>query len=313
VAEEGGKSESLVTVVIAFAANAAIAIAKTIAAVLTGSASMVAESAHSWADTGNEVFLFVAERRAGKAPDDSHPLGYGRDTYVWSMFAAVGLFTVGAVLSIQHGISELTSKGEATDPFIAYLVLGISFVLEAVSFLRAFAQVRRSAGELERDVLDYAINTSDPTVRAVFFEDLAALAGILIAALGILLHQLTGSEFWDAAGSIGVGVLLGVVAVVLIQQNRRFLVGEAGSPQLRRGALQLLLDHPEITRVTYLHLEYVGPGQVFLVAAVDLEGNAPENEIADRLRRLNEELQAKPHILRAVLTLSTREEAPVEA
>jgi divalent metal cation (Fe/Co/Zn/Cd) transporter len=227
------------------------------------------------------------------------------------MFAAVGLFTVGAVLSIQHGISELASGGGSGDPLIAYLVLGLSFVLEGVSFLRALGQVRRSAGAADRDVLDYALNTSDPTVRAVFFEDLAALAGIVIAALGILLHQLTGAEFWDAAGSIGVGVLLGVVAVVLIQQNRKFLIGEAVNPDLRRGALQLLLEHPEITRVTYLHLEYVGPGQVFLVAAVDLEGNARESELAERLRRLNEELQAKPHILRAVLTLSTAQEAAV--
>jgi cation diffusion facilitator family transporter len=308
---DGGKSESLITVVVAFVANAAIAIAQTVAAMLTGSASMVAESAHSWADTGNEVFLFVAERRAGKEPDAGHPLGYGRDAYVWSMFAAVGLFTVGAVLSIQHGISELASGGESTDPLIAYIVLAVSFVLETVSFLRALGQVRRSAGEADRDVLDYALNTSDPTVRAVFFEDLAALAGILIAALGIVLHEITGSEAWDAAGSIGVGVLLGIVAVVLIQQNRKFLIGEAVNPDLRRGALQLLLEHPEITRVTYLHLEYVGPGQVFLVAAVDLEGNSPEDELAERLRRLNEELQAKPHILRAVLTLSTQREAAV--
>jgi cation diffusion facilitator family transporter len=308
---DGGKSESLITVVVAFVANAAIATAQTVAATLPRSASMVAESAHSWADTGNEVFLFVAERRAGKEPDAGHPLGYGRDAYVWSMFAAVGLFTVGAVLSIQHGISELASGGESTDPLIAYIVLAVSFVLETVSFLRALGQVRRSAGEADRDVLDYALNTSDPTVRAVFFEDLAALAGILIAALGIVLHEVTGSEAWDAAGSIGVGVLLGIVAVVLIQQNRKFLIGEAVNPDLRRGALQLLLEHPEITRVTYLHLEYVGPGQVFLVAAVDLEGNSPEDELAERLRRLNEELQAKPHILRAVLTLSTQREAAV--
>ena len=303
----------MVTVVVAFLANAVIAIAKTVVAIVTGSASMVAEAAHSWADTGNEVFLFVAERRAGKEPDAAHPLGYGRDTYVWSMFAAVGLFTVGAVLSIMHGISELRSEGEATDPTIAYIVLGISFALEMVSFLRALAQVRRSANELDSDVLEYAVNTSDPTVRAVFFEDLAALAGILVAALGIFLHQITGSEFWDAAGSIGVGVLLGIVAVLLIQQNRKFLIGEAGNPDLRRGALALLLEHPEITRVTYLHLEYVGPGQVFLVAAVDLEGDDREAQLAERLRRLNEELQSKPHILRAVLTLSTQGEVALTA
>jgi Co/Zn/Cd efflux system component len=180
-----------------------------------------------------------------------------------------------------------------------------------VSFVRALGQVRRSAGEADRDVLDYAVNTSDPTVRAVFFEDLAALAGIVIAAAGIFLHQVTGSEVWDALGSIGVGLLLGVVAVLLIQQNRKFLIGEAVNPDLRRGALELLLEHPEITRVTYLHLEYVGPGQVFLVAAVDLEGDSVESVLAERLHRLNEELQAKPHVLRAVLTLSTPQEASV--
>ena len=306
---ESGRNESLVTVLIAFAANAAIAIAKTVAALLTGSASMVAESAHSWADTGNEVFLFVAERRAGKAPDDAHPLGYGRDAYVWSMFAAVGLFTVGAVLSVQHGIAALTSPAEPDDPLVAYIVLAVSFVLEALSFSRALQQVRGGAGRAERDLLDFTLNTSDPTVRAVFFEDLAALVGILIAVTGIALHQVTGREVWDAAGSIAVGVLLGVVAVILIQQNRRFLIGEAVTPAVRRGALDLLLEHPEITRVTYLHLEYVGPGQVFLVAAVDLTGDLPEHDVADRLHALNLDLQSRPHVLRAVLTLSTREDA----
>lgn len=310
---ESGRSESLVTVLIAFAVNAAIALGKTVAALLTGSASMVAESAHSWADTGNEVFLFVAERRAAKAPDERHPLGYGRDTYVWSLFAAVGLFTVGAVLSVQHGISALAERGEGEDPLLAYLVLGLSFVLEAVSFTRALRQVRGGAGRADRNVLAFTLTTSDPTVRAVFFEDAAALIGILIAAAGIALHQVTGQEVWDAAGSIGVGVLLGIVAIILIEQNRRFLIGEAVDPTIRRIALDLLLQHRDIRRVTYLHLEYVGPGQVFLIAAVDLEGDSPEHEVAERLRALGHELQEEPHILRAVLTLSTRDEVDAVA
>lgn len=299
-----GGSESLVTVVLAFAANVAIAIAKTVAALVTGSASMVAESAHSWADSGNEVFLFIAERRSSAPPDTAHPLGFGRDTYVWSLFAAFGLFTVGAVLSVQHGISELGERGPAEDPVVSYVVLALSFVLEGVSFRRALQQVRRAAARADRDPLDHVLHTSDPTVRAVFFEDAAALVGIVIAVAGILLHQLTGSAVWDAAGSICVGLVLGVVAVLLIQLNRRFLIGEAVDVGIRRAAIQLLTGHPEVTRVTYLHIEYVGPGRVFVVAAIDLTGDAPEHAVAERLHGIAEQLQARPHIVRAVLTLS---------
>jgi cation diffusion facilitator family transporter len=303
-------SESLVTVLVAFFANAAIAIAKTIAAILTGSASMVAESVHSWADAGNEVFLYVAGKRAVKAADDRHPLGYGRDAYVWSMFAAVGLFTVGAAVSVQHGVSELGAHGPAEYPLVNYLVLGISFVLEGISFARAYVQVRRSAADARSDVLDYAVNTSDPTVRAVIFEDAAALAGILIAVAGVGLHQITGSALYDAIGSIAVGVLLGITAVFLIQQNRKFLIGEAVDPDIRSAVLSMLLEHHEIKGVSYLHLEYIGPGSVYLVAAVDLEGDAPESAVALRLRGLAEQLQERPHVRRAVLTLTAPGDAP---
>jgi cation diffusion facilitator family transporter len=306
-------SESVVTVLVAFAANAAIALAKTVAAVLTGSASMVAESVHSWADAGNEVFLYVAGKRAAKPSDVRHPLGYGRDAYVWSMFAAVGLFTVGAAVSVQHGVSELGAHGPAEHPLINYAVLAISFVLEGVSFARAYGQVHRAAADAQSDVLDYAVNTSDPTVRAVVFEDAAALAGILIAAAGVALHQLTGSALYDALGSIAVGVLLGVTAVFLIQQNRKFLIGEAVDPDIRNAVLSMLLEHHEITGVSYLHLEYIGPGSVYLVAAVDLEGDAPESAVALRLHRLAEELQRRPHVRRAVLTLSTPGDPPAVA
>jgi cation diffusion facilitator family transporter len=303
-------SESVVTVLVAFAANAAIAVAKTIAALFTGSASMVAESVHSWADAGNEVFLYVAGKRAVKPSDDRHPLGYGRDAYVWSMFAAVGLFTVGAVVSVQHGVSELGARGPAEHPVVNYAVLAISFVLEGVSFSRAYRQVHRSASDAQSDVLSYTVNTSDPTVRAVLFEDAAALAGILIAAAGVALHQLTGSALYDAVGSIAVGVLLGITALFLIQQNRRFLIGEAVDPGIRSAVLAMLLEQHEIKGVSYLHLEYVGPGSVYLVAAVDLEGDAPESAVALRLRRLAEQLQERPHVRRAILTLTTPGDPP---
>jgi len=299
----------MMTVIIAFGANLLVAIGKTVAALLTGSASMVAESAHSWADTGNEVFLLIAERRSQRKPDARHPLGYGKDAYIWSMFAAFGLFTAGAVVSIQHGISELLNPEPADNYAIAYVVLAGSFVLEGVSFVQAFRQSRDDARKRGRSVLRQVLTGSNPTVRAVFFEDAAALAGLLLAFLGVLLHQLTGSPIFDAAGSIAVGLLLGVVAIILINRNRQFLLGQAVDDDIRELALDRLRSLPEIERVTYLHLEFIGPERLYLVAAIDLVGNAREDDVALTLRRLENSIEdSVEYLSEVVLTLSAADE-----
>lgn len=295
------------TVVLAFFMNVLVAIAKTAAALITSSASMVAESAHSWADTGNQIFLMIAERKSSKSRDESHPMGYGREAYVWSMFAAFGLFTVGAAVSIMHGVQQLYEPEPAANFAVAYIVLAAAFLLEGISFAQAVRQVRREAREQQRGILDQVLNSSDTTTRAVFAEDGAALAGIVIAFTGIFLHQLTGSAVPDALGSIAVGVLLGAIAVILIQKNRRFLVGQAVTPELRRAVANELLTG-EIERITYLHLEFVGPRRLYLVAAVDLLGNRVESEVAVRLRSIERHLEERDGIEEAVLTLSTEEE-----
>ena len=300
---QGG--DSLVTVLVALGANALIAVAKTVVAVITGSASMVAEAAHSWADAGNEIFLLLAERKSGRPRDRSHPLGYGREAYVWSMFAAFGLFTAGSMVSIWHGITSLTTEEAETDYLLAYVVLAVAFVLEGISWLQAMRQTRREARARGLSAARYIWGTPNPTLRAVVAEDSAALIGIVLAALGILLHELTGNPVWDAVGSILVGVLLGIVAIFLIDRNRDFLTGQAVSPDVRRKALTALLGHPEIERVTYLHLEWVGPQKVFLVAAVDLTGDAPEHDLAVTLDRLGDELRTHEMVEEAVLTLAT--------
>jgi len=306
-----GQGESLLTVIIALAMNAAIAVAKSVAAALTGSASMVAEAAHSWADTGNEVFLLLAEKRGQRPADAGHPLGYGRDTYIWSMFAAVGLFTAGAVVSVWHGVQVWGEGGEA-DYRVNYVVLALAFVLESVSFRQAVKQTRGEARRFGVRPLVFINRTSNPTLRSVFLEDLAALVGILLAGAGVLLHQLTGDGRWDAAGSIAVGLLLGVVAVFLIQRNRDFLIGQGVSPRLRDQALAQLLELDGVERVTRLHLEYVGPMRFLLVAAVDLAGDAPESSLARSLRRLENEIEGRGEIAEAVLTLATPEEQALE-
>src|SRR6185312_4136381 len=187
-----GSSASTGTILIALAANALTAIAKTIAAIVTGSASILAEAAHSWADTGNEIFLVVADRRSRRPRDRRHPFGFGREAYVWSLLAALGLFVAGAAVSVTHGVQELIHPEPATNFVVGYVVLAVSFVLEGISFLRSVRQARPAAEFLERDLIGGVLATSDPTLRAVFAEDSAALIGLVIAAVGLGAHQVTG-------------------------------------------------------------------------------------------------------------------------
>lgn len=297
--------ESVRTVVVAFAANLCIAVAKTVAAVISGSASMIAESVHSWADTGNQVFLLIANRRSSRPADSIRPLGYGREAYVWSLLAAVGLFVIGAGVSVWHGITDLLHEpGGHENYVIAYVVLALALVFEGASFAQAVRQLRGEAHEYDRDLLEHALATSDPTTRAVFAEDSAALIGLVIALAGIGLHQWTGDAAYDAIGSILVGVLLGVVAVILIDRNRRFLTGEPASSQLYAAAVEHLQQLPEVERVRFLRLEFVGPKQLFLVGSVDLVGDDTESHIAQRLRALERELETHPMVSDALLTVS---------
>ncbi len=303
-----GGSESGLTVIIAFVANLLVAIAKTVAAMLTGSASMLAESAHSWADTGNEVFLVVANRRSKLPANEDHPLGHGREAYVWSMFAALGLFAAGAAVSVTHGVTELLHPTPGEDFVIGYVVLAVSFFLEGTSFLQSARQAKREAGKFERDLVEHVLATSDPTLRAVFAEDSAALIGLAIAGAGLAAHQLTGSSAPDAVASILIGLLLGVVAMILINQNRKFLVGEVADPRVRTAVVEAMKAMPEISRVTYLRLEVVGPRQLSLVADVDLSGDDKESRLAVRLRALEEQLTQTPALVGAVLSLSAPDE-----
>jgi len=304
----GAGSASLTTVLIAFAANLLVAVAKSIAAVLTGSASILAEAAHSWADTGNEVFLIVADRRSRRPPDAAHPLGHGREAYVWSLLAALGLFVAGAAVSVTHGVQELLHPAPATDFLIGYVVLAVSFVLEGISLWRSVRQAKRTAKVLERDVIGAVMTTSDPTLRGVFAEDSAALIGLAIAAVGLGAHQLTGSSTPDAIGSILVGVLLAAVATFLIDRNREFLIGEETTPQVRASAIRALLAEPEVARVTYLRLEFVGPRLVSVIGDVDLTGDATESDVAVRLRALEAKIDASPAVAGTVLSLSAPDE-----
>src|SRR5215831_4738541 len=204
--------ESATTVAVALAANLA-------AAILSGSSAMLAEAFHAFADSGNEVLLLVAQRQSERPADADHPLGHGRAAYFWALIAALGVFVTGALLSIREGVLELLHPDETTSFTVAYVVLAISLVLESISLLRAYQQLRKEATELERDFTEHVRLSSDPIARAVFAEDAAAVAGNVIAGVGIGLRQLTGSPIPDGVAAILIGVILGYVALELARRN----------------------------------------------------------------------------------------------
>ncbi|MEO7268595.1 MAG: hypothetical protein ABIW49_05250 [Knoellia sp.] len=178
-----------------------------------------------------------------------------------------------------------------------------------MSFLQARRQTRVAARRIGLTVLPFIMRTSNPTLRAVFLEDAAALIGLVIAGAGIGLHQATGDARWEAVGSVAVGLLLGVVAVFLIGRNRDFLVGQAASLELRRKALEGLLEHPSVERVTFLHLESVGAARILVVAAVDLVGDDIETRVAEQLHDLSDAIRRQDMVEDAIITLS-RPESP---
>lgn len=298
------KSSSLITVLIAVGANLIIAIAKTVAAFMTGSASMIAESAHSWADAGNGTLLIVAEKKSIKPADKSHPLGYGKESYVWSMIAAFGVFMAGSVVSIYTGITEWNAPETETNYTIGFIILAVAFVLEGFSLVQAYLQSKKQGEAINVSAIGYVIDTSNPTLRGVFFEDLAAVIGLLVAAAAMAMHAYTGEPFWDALGSIIVGILLAAVALFLISRNRDFLVGHRVSEKMHDYVLAQLLKHPDIDSVSYLHLEWVGPKKIFMVAAVDITGNQKEQEIAHKFEKIENQFRSQVLFQEAILTLS---------
>ena len=290
---------SLRTVVVAVAANLLVAVAKAIAALLTGSAAMLAETTHSIADTFNEVLLYVGVRSGARPADERHPFAYGKAGYIWSLLAAVGIFVVGGLFAIAVGVQTLRRPEPVTNVAVGVAVLLISAGLEATSWRRARRQLRSEAAARHLDLGEYLVTSSDPTPTAVFLEDSAALVGIALALAALVLHLTTGSALWDGAASLLIGLLLIAVAVVLMRRNLALLTDEAAPADIRERLRMAVAREPWVAEVAELTAVYIGPRHLLVLAHVvpvdgaDLPGN---------IGRLRRRLLAVPAIAAAEIT-----------
>lgn len=282
------------TVLLALAVNLGIALAKTVAAIFTGSAAMAAEAGHSFADTINEVLLLAALRRSERPADRRHPFGHGNERYFWSLLVAVCIFGMGALFAFLQGIGALLGAGsEEAGPLVGYVVLAVSAVLEAVSWRQALKETRRHARERDEGFLEFLRNTDDPTVKSVLFEDSAALLGIVFAAIGLYTHQVTGSAVGDAVASLLIGLMLSLVAYLLGRTNRELLVGRQARPEVLEGMRNLLTNAPEIEEVVDLLTMNVGTDQILVCARLDFDDTLGAADVERACARLDGELHGK--------------------
>jgi cation diffusion facilitator family transporter len=274
-------SGSALTVVVAGLANLIIAVAKGVGAAISGSAAMFSEAVHSLADTVTEVLLLIAVRRGEKGPDRAHPFGHGREFYLWALLASMATFVAGAGVSITEGIQKIVNGEHDGDPLISYIVLVVAFLVEGVSLLRAISQVRESASRWRVRPDTFLRLTTDTAVKAVTFEDSAALVGLVLAGAGLAATEGTGSAVWDGLASILIGLLLVVVAVSLARSNMKLLVGQSGPPGLEQTLRRELESMPAVEAVPSFVTSVLGPERLLIAARVQFAPYVPAEQIAE--------------------------------
>jgi cation diffusion facilitator family transporter len=287
-------SESKAAVLAAMAANGAIAVSKFFAAFLTGSSALFAEAAHSVADTTNQVFLLVGLSLSDTAPDEDHPHGYGKEGFFWSFLAAIFIFVAGATFSFFEGARSLI-QGESHhrsefELIVAYAVLAVAMVFELISFGIAIRAIRANAKRKGWAFGRYLRESPDSTTRTVFWEDSAAIVGLVLAATGIALSEATGSEVWDGVASLMIGVVLTAVALMLGLQARRLLLGAAANLETRQAIEQALRSFPEVESIVRVLTMQLGQHSVLVTGDLQVSRDLDAQRIEDLINRIDARL-----------------------
>jgi cation diffusion facilitator family transporter len=297
------RDESIGSVLAALAANTTIAIAKGTAAVLTGSPALLAETLHTAADAGNEVFLWIAVRRSRHAADATHPFGYGPERYYWALIAAIGMFVIGGALSVWEGIRALIEPRPLEDFWVGVVVLAFALVLDGLSRVVAVRTLRRQAAARHVTVAKLLRESPDPTVVTVYLEDSIDVLGAGLALVALILHRVTDSAVPDAIATLAIGLMLGYVALKLTGRNRQLLTNQAVPQRYVDALSRRLVEVPGISGVASMQAVYLGPGEVLVTADVTVEHCQGADDVAAALQRARTDIGREvPAIARLQLT-----------
>ena len=291
----GGSTKAVLA---ALFANLAIAIAKFVGFAVTRSASMLAEGVHSCADTGNQALLLLGGRLAKRDPTPRHPFGYGRERYFWSFVVSIILFTLGALFAINEGIEKLRHPHKLESLWVAIGILIFGIVVESLSFRTAIVESNKVRGKLSWGT--FIRRSRTPELPVVLLEDLGAMLGLVFALVAVVLAEVTGEPRWDGMGTLVIGVLLGIIAIVLAIEMKSLLIGESATAEDRERLWAALDDSPEIGRVVDLRTQHLGPEELLVAAEVvfadHLSGNQMPAAIAAVESRLRAAVPVATHV-----------------
>ena len=297
----GSDGHGTKAVVAALFANAAIAVAKFVGFLVTGSSAMLAESVHSVADSGNQGLLLLGGKRAKKAADDEHPFGYGRERYFWAFVVALVLFSLGGLFSLYEGfhkLQEASEGGELTTPGVVVGILAFAIVAEAISFRTAIRESNKVRGE--QSWWRFVRTAKSPELPVVLLEDLGALVGLALALVGVVAAAITGDLIWDALGTMAIGVLLLVIAVFLVVEMKGLLIGEGGTASQVAQIRTALVDGSVITGVIHLKAAHIGPDELLVAAKVAVASGLSVDQLARAIDEAEDRVRAAVPIARAI-------------
>jgi cation diffusion facilitator family transporter len=284
------KTDKSTVLIVALAANVGIAVAKFVAAGITGSSAMLTEGVHSLVDSTNQLLLMYGQKRAAKPADAMHPGGYGRELYFWSFVVALLVFALGAGVSVYEGIRHFVAPEPPVSPLIAYGVLVVAFALEGGSTLAAFREFDRARGG--KSWWDALVSTKDATTVIVLLENGAAMAGLLLAGLGLALAELTGDPRFDGIASILIGLLLGIVAIFLAREAKGLLIGEAADPELIAG-IRRAASRPGVMGVGEIMTIHNAPDQIVAAVNVDFDDRLSASDVERIVDEIERSLQSE--------------------
>jgi cation diffusion facilitator family transporter len=282
------QNSSVKSIVFALLANLGIAITKTIAAIITSSGAMLAESIHSFADCGNQGLLFLGLKASKKGPTPDHPLGHGKAIFFWSFVVALILFSMGGLFSIYEGIHKLNSTDEISSPYIAIAVLSVSMIMEGASLWGCISQINKIKGK--QSLWKWTINSRKSELIVVLGEDIAALLGLSFALFSVVLSMITGNPVFDAIGSIGIGVLLVFVSVFLAIKIEGLLIGQSVDPEVRTDIVDFLESLPEVEKVLNLITQQLGE-KIMVAVKVKMNPTATSDELIRNINKCEVELK----------------------